>query len=62
MVSAGDENLAKKFKEKVSPDPLPPNSLRLADLVKIYQKENISSKREAGHLTSSRDAKKARKV
>lgn len=61
LVSAGDENLAEKFKEKVSPDPLPPNSLRLADLVKIYQKENISSKRKAGHLMSSRDAKKARK-
>ena len=62
LVSAGDDNLAKKFKEEVSPESLPPNSLRLADIVKIYQKENTPRKRKAGPLMSARDAKKARKV
>jgi len=61
LVSAGDDNLAKKFKEEVSPESLPPNSLRLADIVKIYQKENTPRKRKAGPLMSARDAKKARK-
>ena len=62
LVSAGDDNLARKFKEEVSPESLPPNALRLADIVKIYQKENTPRKRKAGPLMSERDAKKARKV
>lgn len=61
LVSAGDDNLAKKFMEEVRPESLPPNSLRLADIVKIYQKENTPKKRKAGPLMSARDAKKARK-
>jgi len=61
LVSAGDDNLARKFKEEVSPESLPPNALRLADIVKIYQKENTTRKRKAGPLMSERDAKKARK-
>ena len=62
LVSAGDDNLAKKFMEEVRPESLPPNSLRLADIVKIYQKENTPKKRKAEPLMSARDAKKARKV
>ena len=60
MVSAGDDKLAKKFKEEVSPEPLPPDSLRLADIVKIYQQENIPRKRKAEPLISATDAKKAK--
>ena len=62
MVSAGDEKLAKKFKKEVRPEPLPPNSLRLADIVKIYQKENTPVKRKAEPLMNVRDVKKARQV
>ena len=39
LVTAGDEGLAKKFKEEVKPPPLPSNSQRLSDYVKIYLKE-----------------------
>jgi len=39
LVTAGDEGLAKKFKEEVKPEPLPSNSQRLSDYVKVYQKE-----------------------
>ena len=62
MVSAGDDKLAKKFKEEVRPEPLLPNSLRLADIVKIYQKENTPVKRKAEHLMNVGDVKKARQV
>ena len=64
LVSAGDEKLAKKFKEEVKPDPLPPNSLRIADIVKLYKKEtppNTLGKRKAEPLTF-KDAKMAKKV
>ena len=60
MVSAGDDKLAKKFKEEVRPKPLPPESLRLADIVKIYQQENTPRKRKAEPLRSATDAKKAK--
>ena len=62
MVSAGDDKLAKKFNEEVRPEPLPPNSLRLADIVKLYQKENTPAKRKAEPLINVRDVKKARQV
>merc|ERR1712130_573237 len=37
LLSAGDDKLAKKFKKEANPEPLPPNSPRLADIVKHYK-------------------------
>ena len=46
LLSAGDKKLAEKFKKEAKPEPLPPNSPRLADIVKHY-KETTPQKRKA---------------
>ena len=46
LLSAGDKKLAEKFKKEAKPEPLPPNSPRLAEIVKHY-KETIPQKRKA---------------
>ena len=46
LLNAGDEKLAKEFKKEANPEPLPPNSPRLADIVKHY-KETTPQKRKA---------------
>ena len=50
LLSAGDEKLAKKFKKEAKAEPLPPNSPRLADIVKHY-KETSPQKRKAEPLS-----------
>ena len=61
LLSAGDEKLAKKFKKEANPEPLPPNSPRLADIVKHY-KETTPQKRKAAEPVVNGSAKKAKKV
>jgi len=61
LLSAGDEKLAKKFKKEANPEPLPPNSPRLADIVKHY-KETSPQKRKAEEPVANGSAKKAKKV
>ena len=53
LVTAGDEGLAKKFKEEVKPEPLPSNSQRLSDFVKVYLKET-NGERTGERTTESR--------
>ena len=60
LLSAGDEKLAKKFKKEAKAEPLPPNSPRLADIVKHY-KETTPQKRKAEPAVNG-SAKKAKKV
>ena len=60
LLNAGDEKLAKKFKKEANPEPLPPNSPRLADIVKHY-KETSPQKRKAETVVNG-SAKKAKKV
>ena len=60
LLSAGDEKLAKKFKKEAKAEPLPPNSPRLADIVKHY-KETSPQKRKAEPVVNG-SAKKAKKV
>merc|ERR1712130_956237 len=60
LLSAGDDKLAKKFKKEANPEPLPPNSPRLADIVKHY-KETTPQKRKADDVVNG-SAKKAKKV
>jgi len=60
LLNAGDEKLAKKFKKEANPEPLPPNSPRLADIVKHY-KETTPQKRKAEPVVNG-SAKKAKKV
>ena len=60
LLSAGDEKLAKKFKKEAKAEPLPPNSPRLADIVKHY-KETSPQKRKAEPAVNG-SAKKAKKV
>ena len=60
LLNAGDEKLAKKFKKEAKPEPLPPNSPRLADIVKHY-KETSPQKRKAETAVNG-SAKKAKKV
>jgi len=50
LVTAGDEGLAKKFKEEVKPEPLPSNSQRLSDFVKVYLKETNGEKTSESRL------------
>merc|ERR1719204_1160984 len=59
LLSAGDKKLAEKFKKKAKPEPLPPNSPRLADIVKHY-KETTPQKRKAEPAVNG-NAKKAKK-
>jgi len=59
LLNAGDEKLAKKFKKEAKPEPLPPNSPRLADIVKHY-KETTPQKRKAEPVVNG-SAKKAKK-
>ena len=61
LLSAGDEKLAKKFKKEANPEPLPPNSPRLADIVKHY-KETTPQKRKAAEPVVNGSTKKAKKV
>ena len=60
LLSAGDEKLAKTFKKEAKAEPLPPNSPRLADIVKHY-KETSPQKRKAEPVVNG-SAKKAKKV
>ena len=60
LLSAGDKKLAEKFKKEAKPEPLPPNSPRLADIVKHY-KETTPQKRKAEPAVNG-NAKKAKKV
>ena len=60
LLSAGDEKLAKKFKKEANPEPLPPNSPRLADIVKHY-KETSPQKRKAETVVNG-SAKKMKRV
>ena len=60
LLSAGDKKLAEKFKKEAKPEPLPPNSPRLADIVKHY-KETIPQKRKAEPAVN-RNSKKSKKV
>ena len=53
LLSAGDEKLAKKFKKEAKAEPLPPNSPRLADIVKQY-KETSPQKRKAEPVVNGR--------
>ena len=46
LLNEGDEKLAKKFKKEADLEPLPPNSPRLADIVKHYITRSISSEEE----------------
>jgi len=50
LVTAGDEGLAKKFKEEVKPQPLPSNSQRLSDFVKVYLKETNGKRTSESRL------------
>jgi len=50
LVTAGDEGLAKKFKEEVKPQPLPSNSQRLSDFVKVYLKETNGERTSESRL------------
>ena len=50
LVTAGDEGLAKKFKEEVKPEPLPSNSQRLSDFVKVYLKETNGERTSESRL------------
>ena len=50
LVTAGDEGLAKKFKEEVKPQPLPSNSQRLSDFVKVYLKETNGERTSKSRL------------
>ena len=59
LLNAGDEKLAKEFKKEANPEPLPPNSPRLADIVKHY-KETTPQKRKAEPVVNG-SAKKAKK-
>merc|ERR1719403_16615 len=59
LLSAGDKKLAEKFKKEAKPEPLPPNSPRLADIVKHY-KETTPQKRKAEPAVNG-NAKKAKK-
>jgi len=59
LLSAGDKKLAEKFKKEAKPEPLPPNSPRLADIVKLY-KETTPQKRKAEPAVNG-NAKKAKK-
>ena len=59
LLSAGDEKLAKTFKKEAKAEPLPPNSPRLADIVKQY-KETSPQKRKAEPVVNG-SAKKAKK-
>merc|ERR1719394_1701026 len=59
LLSAGDKKLAGKFKKEAKPEPLPPNSPRLADIVKHY-KETTPQKRKAEPAVNG-NAKKAKK-
>ena len=60
LLNTGDDKLAKKFKKEANPEPLPPNSPRLADIVKHY-KETTPQKRKADDVVNG-SAKKAKKV
>ena len=60
LLSAGYKKLAKKFKKEAKAEPLPPNSPRLADIVKHY-KETSPQKRKAEPVVNG-SAKKAKKV
>merc|ERR1719474_1781450 len=59
LLSAGDKKLAEKFKKEAKPEPLPPNSPRLSDIVKHY-KETTPQKRKAEPAVNG-NAKKAKK-
>lgn len=59
LLNAGDEKLATEFKKEANPEPLPPNSPRLADIVKHY-KETTPQKRKAEPVVNG-SAKKAKK-
>jgi len=50
LVTTGDEGLAKKFKEEVKPEPLPSNTQRLSDYVKVYLKETNGERTSKSRL------------
>ena len=50
LVTSGDEGLAKRFKEEVKPEPLPSNSQRLSDFVKVYLKETNGERTSESRL------------
>ena len=60
LLNMGNKKLAKKFKKEANPEPLPPNSPRLADIVKRY-KETSPQKRKAETVVNG-SAKKVKRV
>ena len=60
LLNMGNKKLAKKFKKEANPEPLPPNSPRLADIVKHY-KETSPQKRKAETVVNA-SAKKVKRV